>query len=171
VGGVLVAVALVGFVLVAVSRSAREEDPGEILGVQTFNHLSREHVTTPVSYPQNPPVGGDHSPTLQPCGPYREPVPNEQAVHSMEHGAVWVTFRPDLPAADVERLMALADQTYVIVSPVPDLPAPVIASAWRAQLRLERADDPRLKSFLATYRQGPQTPEPGAACPPRSNRG
>ena len=140
-------------------------ESGPIQGVETFTNLGRGHVTTPVSYPQDPPVGGDHSPQLQPCGAYRQPVPNERAVHSMEHGAVWVTYRPDLPAADANRLNDLAKQTYVLVSPYPGLPAPVVASAWGVQLRLDSTTDPRLERFVATYRQGPQTPEPGAPCP------
>lgn len=142
-----------------------ERDAGPIPGVETFTNLSPEHVTTPVSYPQDPPVGGDHSAQLQPCGAYRQPVAKERAVHSMEHGAVWVTYRPDLPPADINRLNDLAEQTYVLVSPYPGLPAPVVASAWGVQLRLDSATDPRLKRFVAAYRQGPQTPEPGAPCP------
>ena len=33
-----------------------------------------------------------------------------------------------------------------------------------SQLALTGADDPRLEAFVKQYRQGPQTPEPGAAC-------
>ncbi len=157
------AAALFGFVLTGCSDGGREAGP--IPGVETFSNLSQNHVTTPVPYGQNPPVGGDHSAMLQPCGAYRQPVPSERAVHSMEHGAVWVTYRPDLPPADVSRLDDLAKQTYVLVSPYPELPSPVVASAWGTQLRLDSARDPRLRRFLAAYRQGPQTPEPGAACP------
>jgi hypothetical protein len=51
-----------------------------------------------------PPVGGIHSGIWQNCGIYDEPVLAKNAVHSMEHGAVWITYRPDLPAGDVDRL-------------------------------------------------------------------
>lgn len=140
-------------------------DATKIDGLKTYTGLSRTHVTTPVTYPQVPPVGGDHAPVWLNCGVYRSAVPNENAVHSMEHGAVWITYQPTLPASQVKMLEALAKgQQYMIVSPYPGLPAPVVASAWGKQVYLTGADDPRLQKFIKAYLQGPQTPEPGAAC-------
>jgi len=133
----------------------------DIPGVQSFSGLSRQHVTTPVDYPNAPPVGGDHSPVPQTCGAYDMAVPNEMAVHSMEHGAVWITYRPDLPEAQVDHLRAEARQDHVLVSPYPGLTAPVVASAWGRQLRLDSAFDERLNQFVSRFREGPQTPEPG----------
>jgi hypothetical protein len=52
----------------------------------------------------------------------------------------------------------------VLVSPYPGLPAPVVASAWGVQEWFHTAGDPKLNDFVSKYRQGPQTPEPGAAC-------
>ena len=111
------------------------------------------------------PGASAHSPRWQNCGFYDEPVPNENAVHSLEHGAVWVTYRPHLPQDQLVRLRELAsEQTYVLVSPYSDLPSPVVASAWGKQLRLGAAHDADLASFLRAYRQGPQTPEARAPC-------
>jgi len=132
-------------------------------GTQSFSGLSRNHTNAPVSYPQTPPVGGDHAPIWQDCGFYREPIPNERGVHSMEHGAVWITYRPNLVAAEVKRVRDLA-QGYVLVSAFENLPSPIVASAWGRQLRLDSVQDPRLDAFIQDFRQGPQTPEPGARC-------
>lgn len=132
--------------------------------VQTFDGLTANHVQTTVQYAQTPPVGGDHNAVWLNCGVYTSPVPNENAVHSMEHGAVWVTYRPDLPADQVERLVDELPSEYIVVSPYDGLPAPVVASAWGHQLQLTGVDDPRLAEFVREYREGPQTPEPGAAC-------
>jgi hypothetical protein len=82
----------------------------------------------------------------------------------MEHGAVWVTYSPDLPAAQVEKLRRAIPDTYAVLSPYPGIKAPVVASAWGKQLSLSGPDDPRLAAFVRAYRQGPQTPEPGASC-------
>jgi hypothetical protein len=131
--------------------------------VKTYT-VTRNHTTEKVTYAQTPPVGGDHYPTWLNCGVYSAPVPDELAVHSMEHGAVWVTYRPDLPAAQVDKLKSSIPDTYMVLSPHDGLPGPVVASAWGKQLILTGADDPRLAEFITTYRQGPQTPEPGAAC-------
>jgi hypothetical protein len=134
--------------------------------VQTFGGLSHEHVTGPVDYPQVPPVGGPHHPRWLACGVYAEPVPAEFAVHSMEHGGIWVTHRPDLPDVDVARLAGLADldPEYVLVSPLEGLPAPVVASSWGLQLELQTADDGRLAAFVRTYAGGDQGGEPGVPC-------
>ena len=131
--------------------------------VKTFT-VTRKHTTADVTYAQTPPVGGDHNPTWLNCGVYPKAVPDELAVHSLEHGAVWVTYRPDLPAAQVATLTKELPDTYIVVSPHDGLSSPVVASAWGAQLALTGVDDPRLEEFVTKYRQGPQTPEPGAAC-------
>ena len=90
---------------------------------------------------------------------------DENAVHTMEHGAVWITYGPDLPQAQKDEIRGLVEgQTCMLASPYPDLSSPIVASAWGKQLTLESADDPDLEQFIRAYRQGPQTPEPGASC-------
>jgi predicted small secreted protein len=134
-------------------------------GVTSYSNLSRDHTKEPVDYPQSPPVGGPHNPIWQNCGFYSKPVRDENAVHSMEHGAVWITYAPDLPKEQVETLRDIAHtNSYVLVSPYSDLPSQVVASAWGKQLHLNSADDPRLEQFVKAYQQGPQNPEPGAPC-------
>lgn len=51
-----------------------------------------------------------------------------------------------------------------MLSPHPGQQAPVMATAWGRQLKLQAAGDDRLQAFLDTYTQGPQTPERGATC-------
>jgi hypothetical protein len=90
-------------------------------------------------------------------------VRDENAVHSLEHGAVWITYQPDLPQEQIGKLRDLAQSNrFLLISPYPDLPAPVVASAWGKQLRLQSAEDPDLKRFVRFYSQGPQVRvEPG----------
>ena len=159
--GVIVALIVVIGAVLFLSRGG----PAQIDGLQTFPSLPQDHVQTKVDYPQTPPVGGPHAPAWQNCGYYDAPIGSENGVHSLEHGAVWVTYRPDLAQDQVEVLRALTrSQTYVLVSPFPDLPAPIVASAWGRQAQLESATDPRLDAFVRAFRQGPQAPEPGAVC-------
>jgi hypothetical protein len=82
----------------------------------------------------------------------------------MEHGAVWITYAPDLPADQIEALKALARRPYVLVTPYAHLPAPVVASAWGKQLQVDGTADPGLEAFVEEFANGPQTPEPGAPC-------
>jgi putative peptide zinc metalloprotease protein len=134
-------------------------------GVEGFEVTSRNHVTIPVSYPQSPPVGGDHAPIWQNCGFYDVPIANENGVHSLEHGAVWITYRPDLPPDQVQYLHRLAHrERYLLVSPYPGLSPPVVASAWKRQVRLASVNDPLLGEFIHRFRFGRQAPESGGPC-------
>ena len=145
--------------------STASGSPSALTGLQTYTDLSSDHVTGPVDYPQTPPVGGAHSAIWQNCGIYDTPVPNEDAVHSLEHGAMWITYQSDLPADQVAILRAdVAGQPYALLSPYPDLPAPVVATVWGAQLPLTSATDPQLQVFIDTYTSGQHAPEPGGEC-------
>jgi hypothetical protein len=123
VGGIVLAV-LIAFAVVVVLDVREQGGSTAQNGVTTFKNLSRAHTEEPVNYAQTPPVGGEHNPVPQNCGFYSKPVRNENAVHSMEHGAVWITYRPDLPKDQVEKIQSLAQKGYVLASPYPGLPAP-----------------------------------------------
>ena len=158
IGGAVIALAL-GIVALSPNTTPALED------VVSYTNLPRDHSTAPQTYPQSPPVGGVHDPVWQNCGVYDQPIRNENAVHSLEHGAVWITYQPDLPAGAVATIRALAKGHYhVLVSPYPGLTNVVVASAWGLQLRLDDVNDPRLAQFISRYEKGPQTPEQGAAC-------
>lgn len=134
------------------------------LDVERFEGLSRNHTTGRVRYAQRPPVGGDHHPDPQPCGLYDAPVPDERAVHSLEHGAVWLTYRPDLPVAQVDRLRAWAPVGYVLVSPYAGQTDPVVATAWGVQMRLANADEVLLRRFIDSHKLSSGAPEAGGPC-------
>lgn len=146
-------------------NQAAEEAKKPIDGVQAYADLTRNHVQTAVEYPQEPGVGGDHAAVWTNCGVYTEPINEQNAVHSLEHGAVWLTYQPDLPATDIAALTALAqDKPYVLLSPDKDQSAPVTATAWGTQLTLPNANDTRIPAFIRAYAQSPNAPEPGASC-------
>lgn len=167
----LVLAAIITAVALAVTGSIQERNAAAeaakkpIDGIQTFSGLSRNHVQTAVDYPQQPGVGGDHASVWTNCGIYTEPANEQRAVHSLEHGAVWLTYNPGLPAADITRLTELAkDQPYLLLSPDKDQTSPVTATAWGAQLAVQDAGDTRIPAFIRAYAQSPNAPEPGAAC-------
>ncbi|MBU6531262.1 DUF3105 domain-containing protein [Streptomyces sp. NPDC057245] len=137
-------------------------------GVRTWDgDLGRNHVTKKVSYPVEPPVGGDHNQVWMNCNGdvYTKPLENEHAVHSLEHGAVWVTYTDKAPKADVEKLAAKVKQTpYSLMSPDDKQKDPIVLTAWGHQRTVTGADDPDVNTFFEKFVQGEQTPEPGAAC-------
>jgi hypothetical protein len=137
-------------------------------GVETWTgKLSRNHVSGTLSYPMHPPVGGNHNPVWLNCNGdvYTKPVKDENAVHALEHGAVWVTYTDKASAADVKALAAKVKQTpYSLMSPYTNQKAPIVLSAWGHQRTVTSAKDPNVNKFFAQFVQGSQTPEPGAAC-------
>lgn len=163
-GLAILAIAWVGYSVIDDQRQ-QSADEAALADVQEFD-LEAGHVADPVTYEQNPPAGGPHYVSWQNCDYYSEPIFSEYAVHSLEHGAVWITYRPDLAEEQIDILREKAQsQTFVLVSPYPeDLPAPIVASAWERQITLENADDEALDAFLRAYKQGPNAPELGATC-------
>lgn len=142
---------------------------GGIEGEKTWDakKLTRNHVTKTVTYPMKPPVGGDHDPVWMNCDGevYKKAIPDMNAVHALEHGSVWVTYTDKAPAADVAALADRVSKTpYSLMSPYKDQAGTIMLSAWGKQLTVGGAGDPRVAQFFSKYVQGPQTPEPGAAC-------
>lgn len=133
-------------------------------GVETFEAGTNDIVEGEVDYERTPPTNGDHAALWQNCGFYDEPVRDENAVHSLDHGAVWITYEPDLPQEQIEALRPYGEQRYVLVSPYPGQPAPVIVTSWRNQLRLEDAQDPRLERFVEQFRVSETAPLSGNGC-------
>lgn len=135
-----------------------------IEGVKDYKVASANHVDAKVTYAQKPGVGGDHNPVWLNCGIYEKPVPENNAVHSLEHGAVWVSYDGVSDAELATLKQDVGDKTYMLLSPYPDQGAKIKLTAWGEQLSVDSADDPRIAAFVKKYRQGPQTPEPGAPC-------
>lgn len=174
-------------------RPSRVKNPTDIEGVLAYNTgdypgpgtpgphaLAHDHVAGPVTYAVTPPVGGPHNPVWMNAGLYTLPIPSERAVHNLEHGAVWITYRPDLPSGDVSALVDLFKRQSMIAEPGDggrsnrfmdvspwsgnDLPAPIVISSWGYQLRVQSPTDPRLQEFIDTFRHNPKyAPEYGAA--------
>ncbi|WP_327432920.1 DUF3105 domain-containing protein [Streptomyces sp. NBC_01236] len=156
-----------GWYLIDSANDKEQTKAAPISGEKTWSKLSRTHVTTKVNYPMTPPVGGNHAPVWQNCNGdvYTSAVQDENAVHSLEHGAVWVTYNDKATGADVKALAAKVTKTpYTLMSPYKTQSSPITLTAWGHQLNVTKESDPRVAEFLDKYVQGKQTPEPGAAC-------
>jgi hypothetical protein len=163
-GAVLIGLAIIGAAAFAVLDQS-QENAEPIAGLQEFDDLGRDHVEGTVEYEQTPSVGGDHNAAWANCGFYDQTVAAENATHSLEHGAVWIGYAPDLEQGQVDELRDLADSNdYLLVSPVEGMESPITLSAWGFQLGVDDAGDTRITRFIRDYQQGPQTPEPGASC-------
>jgi hypothetical protein len=135
-------------------------------GVVVVPVSGANHVNGKVDYPTSPPAGGNHNPVWQNCGFYTVPVTNELAVHSLEHGAVWITYTQSVDQAVKTDLAAKAKASpYVLVTLYPDNPTPIVVTAWARQLRMATYDAALVAKFIDVYSfDGPTVPEKGASC-------
>lgn len=175
---VLIAVGIIGYGVFAATKSSNEaktpweERAAAIEGIVNYRDnpdkslTSADHVPGPQTYKTSPPVGGNHNVKWQNCQGmvYDAPIPKEHAVHSLEHGAVWITYRPDLPAAQVSKLSdKVKGKDYMMMSPYEGLDKPVSLQAWGYQLKLDSADDSRIDEFIKALRVQASM-EPTAGC-------
>lgn len=118
-------------------------------------------------YAHAPPTSGNHFPAWQNCGFYTVPILDHVAVHSLEHGAVWIAYQPDLAADEVAAIeAAVAGETHLLAAPYPGLQNPIVLSAWTRQLAVDRWADPTVQTFLDEFtgRRSATAPEAGASC-------
>jgi hypothetical protein len=162
--------------LAAYTPSETNKDPStQIEGIVKvdYGENSRGHVimTQRVAYDKLPPFGGPHDGVWAACNGvvYSVPVRNENMVHSLEHGAVWIAYNPDQISGEaLDTLKARVEgQTYIMLSPYPGLDRPISLQSWGHQLKLDNPDDIRIDRFVRALRTNPyQHPEVGGTCNP-----
>ena len=136
----------------------------DLEGVLSFDNLLRNHDQEAEFVEAGlPPTGGSHNPQWQNCGIYTDPLDNSLAVHSLEHGAVWLAYQPELAAEKVTELQDMVrSKSYILMSPFPGLQSEVVVSSWGKQLVIAAVPDEGIEQFIERY-QG-EGPEPGAPC-------
>lgn len=172
----MLAVAIIGYGAYAVIQGTKswEERADAIPGIINVRKLDPEHLQYERHQPGKieytkylPPVGGTHNDAWQNCmgDVYDAPIANEHAVHSLEHGAVWITYRPDLPKDQVEKLAErVRGKEKMMMSPYEGLDAPISLQAWGYQLKVDNADDERIDEFIKALRVNASIEGPNALC-------
>lgn len=169
---VVFAATVITYAVVTVNQANADKvtSTDQIEGIETFEYARGQgHVPTPVDYPESPPVGGEHDGVWADCTGtvYSVDIRNENAVHSLEHGATWITYDPDrVDQQGVDALGAIVtDTTGTMLSPRPGLDAAVSLQSWNNQLTVDSATDPRIEQFVEflTF-NADSTPELGATC-------
>lgn len=175
---VVIFVAIVGYGVYAIQKSGQtfEQKADKISGIVDYRKkdpsivelANRNHVPGTVKYATSPPNYGNHNPSWQRClgDVYNAPIANENAVHSLEHGAVWITYDPaKLSAAQIQTLAStyVKGQDFTLMSPYPNMPTAISLQAFGFQLRLNSPTDSRIKQFIQDLRVN-ATLEPGVAC-------
>lgn len=155
--------------------SADNKDPstnidGIYANATKYKQALHVQSTQRVDYDMYPPVGGPHDGFWAACNGvvYTKPVRDENMVHTLEHGAVWIAYNPDtIKAGDLDILTGLVqDQQFMVMSPYPTLTDhPISLQAWGHRLQVDSASDPRVQEFITSLRRNPYVyPEVGATC-------
>lgn len=160
--------------LSAFTPSEDNQDPSTaIAGIEITprDQLAAGHVSFPqrVAYTDPPPVGGAHDRVWAACNGvvYDEAVRTEDMVHTLEHGAVWITYNPDLiSGASLDTLKNLVEgEIYITLTPYPGLSSPISLQSWGHRLKVQTSDDPRIEQFIKALRLNEYTyPEVGSTC-------
>ncbi len=163
--------ALATVLLAACSGATSEPGP-----VQTFPDLGADHLTAEavaaylagdesvVTYNSNPPTSGAHANAWALCGVYRQVIPDPFQVHSLEHGAVIVAYRSDIPGDVRDEIENLARElaTHIVVAPDDDLTPAMALTAWG---RLQTADDFDVEAFRSFWAEAAATGPERISCP------
>lgn len=101
--------------------------------------------TSGVEYLSDPPTSGPHQPAPAVSGVSDETLSKPVQVGILERGDVLVQYDPEeIDAAEVEPIAAAG----VVVAPNPDLPDPVVATAWLFTQHCQEADPAALEEFI-----------------------
>ncbi|MGH3716187.1 MAG: DUF3105 domain-containing protein [Micromonosporaceae bacterium] len=145
-----------------------QERANLISGVKDYSSKVKgagDHKPGDLTYPQKPPVGGTHNGIWQNCmgNIYNAPIADEHAVHSLEHGAIWITYQPGLPKDQIDQLKERVEgKDHMMLSQHSGQPTKISVQAWGFQLQLDDADDSRIDDFIQALRG--EGPEKGASC-------
>jgi len=146
--GIVVIVAIAGFSFInnkSVTKPLGQEIP--ILG--------REHVpegTKVAGYNSDPPTSGNHWPTPANWGLYTEPLPDEQLVHNLEHGGIWISYKDikDINEETGKKLESIAEKypQAVIITERPKNDTKFAIASWGRLTKLDSFDQEYVERFI-----------------------
>lgn len=135
------------FFLVKSQIKIRGKQLGEAKQIEGRNHIlpGEEHN----EYKTNPPTSGPHYGDAQPGGYYNQPIQDERAIHSLEHGYVWITYK-DQPKEVVEELQKLGKKyvNRVVISPREENDSPIALASWGRLSKLETFNKDEVIAFI-----------------------
>ncbi len=147
-------VVVAGFFLV---RSLEIGAPGERVAVTGVGQHIAEGQS--ITYGSVPPVGGPHWPSPAAWGASSVPVPDERAVHNLEHGGVVISYNA-IPADDVNKLRALLqsyprdrfNEVKLLIRPYDRIPAgTMVLAAWGWKQTFTSYDEAAIRAFLDAH--------------------
>jgi hypothetical protein len=136
-------------------------DESVTVAFQGQNHIEVGAAHEP--YNSNPPTSGPHYASPARAGMYEQILPDENVVHNLEHGHVWLSYRDagDSEAIDLLRRLQASEPLWVIVTHRPDNDTRVAAAAWTRLLTLDDLDQDQLAAFVERHHNNAPESIPG----------
>ena len=154
---VLVALAGAVYGIVLLSKKAEQQKPGTTYDNQGQDHIAigAEHA----AYNSNPPTSGWHYEKPADWGIYDQPLPDEELLHNLEHGGIWISYRDQNDKELIDKLKDIADDysLKVIMTARPQNDSAIAVAAWGRLLKLDTFDRGQILDFLKAYiNKGPE---------------
>jgi len=128
--------------------------------VEAFEIEGRGHVesSVDVNYQTNPPTSGDHLAEAENWGIYTKEIDDKAAVHSMEHGGIWISY-DDISKEDIKVLETIGKQNSqsTVVSPRAANDMHIVITSWGKMMKTDQVDAPLIQKYIDTYKN--QSPE------------
>ncbi len=152
-------------------RAVQKRIPaGEDLSA-AYEIVSRDHIEVGAAhdpYNSNPPTSGPHYVTTAALGFYdlTDEIPaDEYIIHNLEHGEIWITYRPALATSTREALSAFGNEPLVIVTPRAANDTDIALVAWGRVEKFDLGEAPldleRIKGFILRHKnRGPEKVTP-----------
>lgn len=167
IGGIAAAVIGLGILLFVQDAKNRkftvEERNSEIAPVgEEFSNLGQTHINSGEehgSYNSNPPTSGGHLAQPAKWGVYQNELPDEQLIHNLEHGGIWISYK-DIDQETKAKLETIgkANPGSVIVTPRAANDAPIALAAWTRLEKLQTYDETKILEFIRANKN--KSPEP-----------
>lgn len=153
-------IAIVGYGLFLLARTAGPD--GEDFSTK-YDIQGRDHIANGAEHPSynsNPPSSGWHYASPARGGFYDEPLPDEQVIHNLEHGDIWIAYHPRV-SDEVKSILKKFAGRYVVVSPRSENEGDISLVAWGRvdtfSVENEILDEKRVKDFISRYdNRGPE---------------
>jgi len=156
----LVVLAVVAYGVYLLVRASEPDGPDF-----SISHESQgaEHIADGAEHPpynSNPPSSGWHFATPASGGFYDEPLPDERVVHNLEHGDIWIAYRPDIGEGAKDTLRSFAGR-FTVVSPREANEGDISLVAWGRVDTFDitggLVDEERIRDFIKRYdNRGPE---------------
>ncbi len=128
-----------------------------------FSNQGQEHISNGAAHPDynsNPPTSGWHYAKPADERFYDKELPDEQLIHNLEHGDIWIAYKPDLSKEMTKQLKSFAG-FMAIVTPRVKNDTDIALVAWgrldKFNVENGKLDKQRIRDFILRYQnKGPE---------------